>query len=293
VTKHTSHPPPDSAASGTAALLTAFRDVLLPLTQLAVAKGVRYAELDEMLKSALIDAAQRAQADADQAPSVSRLSAATGINRREVTRLTQDSSPDRSKPRSAVNQVFARWLSDPVYNQRPDKRRVLPRLGDAPSFESLATSVNRDVRPRTLLDELCRLGLACVHEADDTVELIKDNFVPSSDEAQMLAFLGANVGDHLRAAVENVSATGLRHLEQAIFTDQLSARSIEEVRPQVKAQWKAVVELLAPAVQSLMDEDSAAQRPQDHRLRIGMYMYAAPGDPSDGDDVASTDDAST
>jgi hypothetical protein len=241
-----------------------------------VAQGVPYATVDELVKRAFVQAAAQAHAGLLAHRRASRISTATGINRREVTRLTQATAPEPNRPRSAVNQVFARWLSDPLYNQHPDKRRVLPRLGGAPSFESLATSVNRDVRPRTLLDELCRLGLARIHEADDTVELIKDNFVPSSDEAQMLAFLGANVGDHLRAAVENVDATGVRHLEQAIFTDQLSARSIEEVRPEVKAQWKAVVQQLAPAVQHLMDQDSAAARPQDHRLRIGMYMYTAP-----------------
>ena len=52
------------------------------------------------------------------------------------------------------------------------------------------------------LEELVRLGLARV-EPDDHVVLTEEQFVPSHDEGQMLDFLSANVGDHLRAAVDN------------------------------------------------------------------------------------------
>lgn len=274
-----------SGSSGIA--LAAFKDVLAPLARLAVARGVRYGELDELLKSALIEAARQAHSDVPVQRAVSRISAATGINRREVTRLIQAQEPARSRPKSAVTEVFARWVSDPGYGADEQGRRLLPRMGEPPSFEALAASVNKDVRPRTLLDELCRLGLARIND-DDTVELLKDSFVPSSDETQMLAFLGCNVGDHLTAAVENVVSPGVRHLEQALFSNELSAHSIEEVRPEAGGLWKALVQKLAPVVQQLMDEDRASARPQDQRLRIGMYMYSGP---SQAPLVAKADDA--
>jgi hypothetical protein len=267
--------------------LAAFKDVFAPLAKLAVARGVRYGELDELLKVALIEAAKHAHADVPVQRAVSRISAATGINRREVTRLIQEQEPARHRPRSAVTEVFARWVSEPQYGVDTQGRRLLPRLGEAPSFEALAASVNKDVRPRTLLDELCRLGLARIND-DDTVELLKDNFVPSSDETQMLAFLGHNVGDHLTAAVENVVSPGVRHLEQALFSNELSAHSIEEVRPEVGVLWKALVQKLAPVVQQLMDEDRATVRPLDQRLRIGMYMYSGP---TQAPPLAKADDA--
>lgn len=255
-------------------MLAALRDVLTPWAQLAIARGVRYAELDDMLKDVLIKAARQAHADVPLQRSVSRISATTGINRREVTRFTQTDGAPRAQPNYPVTALFARWVSDPMYQTPTGEHLRLPRLGPAPSFESLAESVNRDVRPRSLLEELCRLGIVRANTADDTVELIKDSFIPSNDEGQMLRFLGDNVGDHLSAAVDNISNQGVRHLEQALFTDELSARSVEEVRPQVTAQWKALVKQLAPAVQHLMDDDKASGRPQDHRLRVGMYMYS-------------------
>jgi hypothetical protein len=279
-TQATASAPPSPGAS---ALLTALRDILTPLAQLAIARGVRYAELDQLLKDALILAARQAHADVPLQRAVSRISATTGINRREVTRLTQTHAPLRNQPHYPVTALFARWMSEPLYQTAAGMRRVVPRLGEAPSFDSLAQSVSRDVRPRAMLEELCRLGITRVNAEDDTVELIKDSFVPSTDEREMLGFLGANVGDHLRAAADNISTTGVRHLEQALFTDELSARSIEEVRPHVGAQWQTLVKALAPSVQQLMDEDKAHARAPDHRLRIGMYMYSAPTPrPEDG-----------
>jgi hypothetical protein len=265
------------ASSSTApspALLAAARSLLAPLVELAIARGVRYGEFDELIKTVFIDAARRAHAGVPVQRAVSRISASTGINRREVTRLLQEAPSARGKPRSPATEVFARWVTDPAYQQDGVPQR-LPRLGAAPSFESLATSVNRDVRPRTLLEELCRLDLARVLD-DDTVELRKTNFTPSNDETQMLDFLSANVGDHLRAATENVLSPGIQHLEQALFADELSARSIEHLRPYVNERWKALVRELTPMVQGLIDDDAASDRPQDHRLRIGMYAYTTP-----------------
>ncbi len=256
------------------ALLSAARSLLEPLVDLAVARGVRHADFEEMLKLVFIHAAQRAHPDVPAQRSVSRISTTTGINRREVTRLLQEAPAGRPRPRSHATEVFVRWVSDPAYQVDGLPRR-LPRLGAAPSFESLATSVNKDVRPRTLLEELCRLGLAQVGD-DDRVVLLSTHFIPSNDEAHMLGFLATNVGDHLRAAADNILHPGVQHLEQALFADELSTRSIEHLRPLVNERWHVLVREMAPLLQGLIDEDAAAGRPQDQRIRVGMYAYNAP-----------------
>jgi hypothetical protein len=265
---------PDSAApSASQAVRAALRAVLVPLVRLAMAKGVRYAEVDELVRDVFVNVARQAHAGVPVQRSVSRISASTGLNRREVTRLLQTGPSTEAKSRSPATEVFARWITDAAWQHDGQPLR-LPRLGAAPSFEALAHSVNRDVRPRALLEELVRLGLARVHE-DDHVSLIEDHFVPSQDEGQMLDFLSANVGDHLHAAVDNVVQHGsVRHLEQALFADELSASSIEQLRPQANSQWKALVRALIPKVQQHLDHDKAQSQPRDHRVRIGMYMYS-------------------
>jgi hypothetical protein len=264
----------DAAASK--AVRAALRAVLYPLVRLAMAKGVRYAEVDELLRDVFVQVAREAHAGVPVQRSVSRISASTGLNRREVTRLLQTGPETEAKSRSPATEVFARWITDPAWQHEGQPLR-LPRLGPAPSFETLANSVNRDVRPRALLEELVRLGLARVHE-DDHVSLTDEHFVPSHDEGQMLDFLSANAGDHLHAAVENIVHHGkVRHLEQALFADELTAESIAVLRPQANTQWKALVRALIPKVQQRLDHDKAdasQAQARNQRLRIGMFMYS-------------------
>jgi hypothetical protein len=266
---------PEAVAPAHGALLDACRALLGPLAQLAVERGLPFAQVEEALRVAFVDAAKAAHPGVAAHRAVSRISAATGLNRREVTRLVQphpQASPARTSP---ATQVFTRWLSDP--GLRSPKKGAgpipLPRQGPAPSFEALAQSVTRDVHPRSLLEELCRLGLARWDETDDTVHLAREAFVPQGDMDRMLGFLGANVGDHLAAAVANVLSDGTRHFEQALFADELSPDSLVQARALVTAQWQLLLGSLAPALSALIEEDRAAGRAQDQRLRIGLYTY--------------------
>jgi len=190
------------------ALLDALRTLLAPLAALAVARGVSHGLVEELVKHAFVQAARGALPPQAGERVVSRISTATGLNRREVTRLLA-LDPREDLPRSSLaTQVFTRWVAQAGART---KLRTLARQGPAPSFEALARSVTNDVHPRSLLEELCRLGLARL-EGDDRVHLVHDSYVPTDDRRRMLAFLGGNAGDHLRAAVENVLAVEPMHL---------------------------------------------------------------------------------
>jgi len=270
---------PETPAADRAAdvLLHACRPVMVPLARLAVARGMQYAQFDEILRTAFVEAPREAHPDVPPHRAVSRVSAATGLNRREVTRLIKAEKTEAPK-RAPATELFARWLSDPKLRLKGAPRKTLPRQGAAPSFESLAQSVTKDVHPRSLLEELCRLGLARVDEEHDTVELLRETYVPTGDDKRLFGFLGANVGDHLSAAVSNVLVQPPRHLEQAMFADGLSRESLERLRPFVSEQWQTLVRALVPMVRQFIEEDEAAARPQDQRLRVGMYAYAEPMD---------------
>lgn len=269
--------PGEAGAPVDQALGEALRAVLGPVARLALAKGVPFAALEEMLKETFVDEALKAQPA--QAPSrlVSRISVATGLNRREVTRLTRERRATRAVRQAPAAEVFARWQTDPLYLDEAGAPRALPRVAVAaggPSFESLAQGVTRDVHPRSLLEEMCRLGVARLDAAADEVSLVRNAFVPSDAQTAMLGFLGDNAGDHLAAAVANVLAKEPPHFEQAVFADELSAESIERMRGFVLGQWTALMKSAVPMLEGLIEADRQAGRRQDQRLRIGLYSYA-------------------
>ena len=261
------------------ALAEALAAVLRPLGRLAVARGLPYAEAEERLRRAFVEAAQGVTPAASR--QVSRIATATGINRREVKRLLEAAPRTAAaRPRSIAAEVFAHWTTARGFRDRRGAPRVLPRQGKGASFETLAQSVTTDVHPRSILAELVRLGLATHDAARDTVALAGDAFVPRGDALRMLGFVGDNVGDHLAAAAENVLGDAPRHFEQAVFADALSAESLQRVRGLVTAQWKALVEAMVPALEQMIEDDRASGRALDQRLRIGLYAYHAAAAPA-------------
>lgn len=266
-------PSPFADPDGASYLLEAVGALLRPLARLAVARGVTYPVLEQALKTALVAAAREAHADLPAQRSVSRISTTLGMNRREVTRWVHQ-GPAAAAPRATPAQdLFARWRSDPSLRDPQGQPLSLPRTGPAPSFEALARSVTLNVHPRSLLDELCRLGLAHLDAESDRVELRAEAFVPRGDAAAMLGFVADNVGDHLSAAVENVLGDGRQHFEQAVFADELSDQSLDVFRAWVGPQWQALLRELVPLLERLIEEDRRAGRVQNHRLRLGLYSY--------------------
>jgi hypothetical protein len=273
-TTATKHPAIPNANSPDEAVTRTLSRLLAPLARLCLANGVTFATVEDLLKKAFVQEADALQPGEAGHGKVSRISNATGINRREVTRLARSDEPVRPTRPLPATEVFARWTTDPALRGRDGAPLVLKRLGPAPSFETLAQSVTRNVHPRSLLEELVRLGLARHDMERDTVTLVRNAFVPGGDNRQMLALLGDNVGDHLEAAVTNVVADGRQHFEQAVFADELSDESVETLRPLITAHWETLRDAMVPALTALIEADRLAGRRQDRRVRIGLYTFS-------------------
>lgn len=258
------------------ALQAALAGLLASVARLSVARGLPYAAVEEMLRLAFVRSASDAHPGLPEHRKVSRISTTTGINRREVTRLVQQltQQADTVSARSPASEVFAHWRTQGAYRAADGQPLTLPRHGAAPSFESLAHEVTRDVHPRSLLDELVRLGLVEWDEGADTVALLRQTFVAKGDLARQLGFLGHNVGDHLSAAVDNVLLpNGRLHFEQAVFADGLTAESMDSIRPAVHAQWQALLQALVPALEARVEADATLEPAPQGRLRVGLYTY--------------------
>ena len=252
--------------------------VLTPLARLCVAQGLPFAQAEELFKRAYVRAARDARRESGTAAArdVSQVSITTGISRREVARISAALQPLAVQRTSPASQVLLRWAANRKLRGKDGKPRALPRTGPAPSFEALALSVTRHVHPRSLLDELCRLGLAQESADGQTVSLLVDRFVPGKDEERLFAFLGANVGDHLAAATANVVHRDRRHFEQSLFTNEMSQESAAQLRGVALKLWASVAAAAIPELERLMAEDKAHGRRADTRARLGMYSYQEP-----------------
>jgi hypothetical protein len=256
----------------------AVEEVLLPLARLCVGHGLPFAKAEELFKRAYVRAAREARREtgARDTRDVSQVAVATGMNRRDVTRISAELKPRAVLRMSPATQVLTHWLSDPALQPPDGQPSKLPRHGPAPSFEALATAVTRHVHPRSVLDELLRLGLVELADGGESVVLRSDRVVPDRDDARLFALLAANVGDHLAAATANVLQRDRRHLEQAVFSQAMSPESVQALRSLVQTQWKQLLARLVPAMEKLIEQDRAVGRDASQRVRVGLYSYHEP-----------------
>ena len=259
-------------------LLQALEALLVPLARLCVAHGLPHAPVEEQLKRAFVRAAREARqaAGGSGARDVSQVATATGLTRREVARLSGELSPLPAQRPTPAGRLYAHWMTSPDLLGPDGRPRPLPRTGSAPSFEALAQSITRHVHPRSLLDEMLRLALVRLSEDGQTVHFEADRVTPTRDDAQMLGFLGANVGDHLAAATANVVHRDRRHFEQAIYADELSESSAAAIADLARSQWARLRAELIPELERLIAADQAAGRAGTHRARLGLFTYNEP-----------------
>jgi hypothetical protein len=260
--------------SSNAVLNNILSRLLALIARLCLANGMTFASVEEVLKKAFVQEANALQPGAPLHGKVSRISTTTGLTRREVRRLVKEDVPVRPAKPPLSTELFARWTTGQAWRDLDGKPYQLKRQGPAPSFEALAQSVTRDVHPRSMLDELIRLGLASYDEEHDSVSLTCSEFVPKGDAQQVLGLLCDNVGDHFEAAVSNVLQDGTNHLEQAVFADELSSESIETLRPLIMNCWQTLRDTMVPTITDLIESDRIAGRIQDQRMRFGLYTFA-------------------
>lgn len=251
--------------------------LLVPLARWLVRNGVGYASFAPALKTVFVEAARRELGGSDAKPTDSALSVLSGVHRRDIREMGQAASPSDAQPKapSVASQLFTRWLTDAALRGADDRPRPIPKSasGDTLSFDALARQVSSDVHPRTLLDEMQRLGLVAVE--GDQVHLQAEAFVPQEGFEEMAGLLSDNVSDHLAAAVHNLQGVAPKFLEQSLFGSGLSPASAEALGDSARRLWQEAFRQMAAEAAAHLKRD-AADHATSMRMRFGVYFYAEP-----------------
>ena len=275
------------------ALVEAVELILRPLARLFVEQGLVFPSVEELLKRAYVRVTDAEFPIDGEPPSDSRISILSGVHRKDVRRLrARAEGTPRAITLPFASEVVTRWISDARYLDAQGRPRVLPRTtrGTAPSFDGLVASISKDVRPRVLLDELARLGVAA--EEGEEVELLVSAFVPQKDHEQRLFYLGRNIHDHLAACVHNLARREPSMLEQSVYSFELSDHSVTHVADVVRREWTALLARLIRVMAACEERDRAAGQTS-RRMNVGMYFFheAADSPATHGPRRAGTRDA--
>jgi Family of unknown function (DUF6502) len=246
--------------------------LLRPLVSLALWFGLKYHDLDAVLRKLMLQEANRTWRKRTGKPaSASQLFMTTGIHRKEIKRLGETPITNLlpSLEKSITSKVFTLWVQRSA--KAPiDLRIPIAQPSKGLSFEGLVKKISNDVHYRSVLDELVRLGL--VKEDSDYVKLTAGQFVPQSTP-QVLSYMTNSVAAHLSAGVSNISEKAPLFLEQSVDAKNYALEDCNSIQETARASWR---EVRAQLLSELEKADVKGPPSNPHSMRIGMYVYFEP-----------------
>ncbi len=256
--------------------MRALSKLLRPLIKLLLHYQFTYPQFIALLKSLYVEVAEEEFKVGEKRQSDSRIHLLTGVHRKDVKRLRAEEHEDNPAPDSVSTgaRLIAHWLGNPDLTD--DEGKPLPLLlrssdSETPSFESLvAVVVKQDIRPRVILDEWIRLGIAELKE--DKVVLNSGAFTPEHGFDEKVFFFGKNLQDHITAGSSNLLGNKPFYFDRSVYYDKLSKQSVQELSTLAsKLGMEALTAMNKEALnKQQLDADNEAAH---HRINFGVFNF--------------------
>lgn len=244
---------------------------VLQITESLVAwliqSGIGYHEFSTALKPVFFNQAMKELEQLQQKKTDSTLSLLSGLNRRDISSLRQhygdhvhfQEITNDFLTTSVPARVIAAWLSAKISHSISFSE-----------FESLVSSISSEKHPRSILSELKRLDL--VSENGDLVSLNTNAYIPSPETKEAKALMTSNVKDHLNAGLKNILSQQDLFLEQTVFADGLTEKSIQNLKQLSYELWQDYAqEILNKAAESCKEDEG--RRDAVNFFKLGIYQF--------------------
>ena len=258
-----------------AALVKAIKLLCRPLVRLLIEKGITFPQFRDLMKDLYVEVANQQFSLDNKKPSDSRIFVLTGVHRKDIKRLREQSestSPIVTSSASLSGELVARWTSMPEYLDKRGKPAPLlkTKKENQPSFDQLVSSVSKDVRPKVILDEWLRLNV--IRLKDDYIVLNQSAFVTNKEFTEMAYYLGHNVHDHMASCVNNILSDSEPMLERSVYYASLKASSVEKLRAIASKKGNELLQHLNKQAIKYYDADKD-EEDANCRMRLGVYWY--------------------
>lgn len=244
--------------------------IMEELTQWLVRSGIGHTDFSAALRPLFYNEAILELERIQQKKTDSSISLLAGLNRKDVSQIRQQ-APDgnhqiiKNIPSSNTMNVPARVVGLWLGQQLP---KTIPFSGSEISFEKLVKHISTEKHPRSILSELKRLGI--VEELDTDVVLCADSFTPSPQADEIKQIFVSNIKNHLAAGIHNILEKDDKFLEQAITANELTEKSVRELRALSVSLWSEMSQkILEKAVDCCIQDEGRA----DAQLHFSLGIF--------------------
>lgn len=266
----------------------ALRRIFRPIVRLMIGKGIHLALAIDLLKELYVEVAEEQITGSRKKLTDSHISVMTGVHRKDVKRLRaqQNENRDTAPPEmSAGAELLATWVGKKDYLNNDGKPLQLPYFSkDAKvrTFSVLAEEISKDISPRTLLDELERLGALSHDTLTGLVTLHSEAFLPKENTDNKIHYFGQNCGDHAEAAVANIFSDKPPFMDRSVYHNELAPESVDELQAlAAEAGMKALRQVNRRAFE--LSERDKGKKDARHRLNFGVFFFREEETPGDGE----------
>ncbi len=211
------------------ALSAAVIRILRPLVAVLLRHGMAYGTFAELARKVYVDEAFDQMAGSGKRPSISGVSALTGLTRKEAKRLREQEGLDDEASSQRYNRavrVISGWTINRDYLDTDGRPRILPMEGDEASFAALVREYSGDIPPVAMLKVLEASGTVAVRQ--EGVELLARAYVPVATPLEKVNILGHDVAELIATIGHNLQAEENNlHFQRKVFNVLVHPDAIE------------------------------------------------------------------
>ena len=253
-------------------LFAAIRLLLRPLVRILIRNGVAHGAFVELTKKVFVDVAFDEFSPEGKKQTVSRVSALTGLTRKDVKRLHELQQTDDSSSQARYNRavrVISGWRNDKRYLDNAGKPADLLMSGTGGSFDGLVKQYSGDIPTKAMLSMLVDAG--SVKEVGGNVRLIRHAYVSGGDPTEKLKILGSDVFEPISTIDHNMTANrGDLLFQRKVSYDNIDPDSLIRLR---KMSAKKAQTLLEQLDRLYADNELESSSDQGKTISLGIYYY--------------------
>lgn len=256
-------------------LAHAILTLLKPLVRILLRNGIAYGSFAELAKKTYVDVAFEAFAPESKKQTVSRVSAITGLTRKETKRLHELHSPDAGSSEQRYNRavrVISGWLNDTRFLDTAGQPAELPVDGEEASFAALVKKYSGDITTQAMLAVL--EAASSVEKTGGGIKLVRHAYLPGNDPSEKLTILGTDTAELVDTIDHNlVAADGERRFQRKVSNHRVSADALPAFRALSAEQSQSLLEALDTWLSAHEIPADAQQDAAAHYVSVGIYFF--------------------
>lgn len=257
--------------------------LLRPLVRVLLRHGVAYDDFAEVTKSVYVEVARESFTPPGKRPTDARTAIVTGLTRKEVKRLREQTDPVYAARdwggANRATRVLSGWHRDPAFTDAEGKPRPLSPSDSETGFPALVRQYSGDIPVSAILAELERVG--AIIQRQGMLVARRRAFVPEAGDPEGTRMLGTAVHDLLSTIEHNLDDDGSERprFQRSVFNPRVDVRALPVFHRLVSEHGQQLLEILDDWLdRHEMPDDS---RPAT-RVGVGIYYFQDPDD-SEGD----------